>query len=656
MTKIQSITAHVWDQDLALHPTRPVVVITGPNEAGKTSRLRLPELATQKSGRSFPLVGERPAPFYVSAGFETIDGPLLVTREVDHRGKHTLTLNGRNGAIAKNQAYIDRVLGEASSWSVSQLMGMTPEKRLAWLEDRVLQADDTDIADRLVAHAAKLDHVLGGHQMPETCTKAVLVDLLQQVDGARRAADADARRLLQVVNHDREQAQSESLPPHSVDHYRAQIAKIDADIAALAEEIGRADGAQRTRDALKRQIEMATKAASDVPDETVDEIQARWTAGIDKLAEELRQREQAASLAATADEEATVAASEARLAVKSADEKVDDAAGAALAAKDAAATFAGGSCPTCGSAVDESTIEAQLDAVGDANSAYEKLRKVRKGLRVKADTAAAAKATAGAALKAARVAVDDVKDHLARAKRDRDQALSDFARRVDAAGKASKDLEQYQAQLAALPTDVTVEAQREQLEALKADRKVAVVAADVLNDHAVVLAQREEHRMALSDAQGRREAANELIAALGPRGLLGELLADAFGPLVEQVSDFLEPITGSRIWVETDGGFRWGYERGGVRVPIETASESHQAAAYTALGVVVRASLGGWRFVAIDGLEVMEHQRRIAFVAALITACNTNVLDDAWVAWVEDGCGVPEDAHHVVLTGGASCS
>lgn len=642
MAKLQSIHATIHGHLVSLAPEAPVIVITGPNEAGKTTTLYSPNLAITASRGDFPLVGKSGARFNVEARFDE----LHVRREVDRKGKHVLTVDGVNGRIDEAQARIDEVLGEAYRFDLVQFQAMTPAKRLRWLEDQVLESVDRDLVPDLEPYIDRICALLtsdeGDYLIETPIYQAHLVTILEHIREADRAAHSDALRLGKAVQQDEREAADQSLPTGTVNSWRAKVDDLDQQASGLVRELGRIEEAQRSRVNLERRISEVEGVITAGQEVDLDGIVDAKDVAIRLTAESIEEQgKEIARLSA-----------EARDADKAAEEKVKAYGEASKGIASIEATIA--ALTTAPPFLCESCQSQWSDESAAAKERLDEASAKAKGASTQADAAKRRAVKSARSLAEAERIKSKLSDDLRELRRLKDVELSAARKAVEEAKRAADQLEQLRAEAADIPDDLAAGAIQEQLDGIKAERREAQVNADRLTDASVLLANREQRRIDLDAAKDRRDEARELLAELGSNGLLGRVLAEATGPFVDRVNAILHPVTGSFLWVETEGGLTWGYSRGhGLEssVPLETASESHQMAMAIAVVIAIRSQLGGWRAVFVDGIEVMEATRRTAFVEQLIGACTGGLLDDAWVASVEDGWVPPAGVHHVQLGG-----
>ena len=655
MTALRRATGNgIFDQSISIAPECPVLVITGPNESGKTSRLHLPELVVGPvSGGNYPLLGKSPSRFSSDALYD--DG-MLITRETDRKGKPVLTLDGVSSAddgetLKTIQAMIDDRLGAAHGWSIGDLMALTPAKRLKWLEDRILESVDGDLTGSVAPFAKRVVHLCTYDELPSPLSQADLVAMLADIREADKEAHSEALRLGRVVKQEQIGARSDNFPGGTVDGWRAKAEEYQTQITALERQQQGIETSRTARAALQSEIEGKTKTAADALKIDVDAIRAQNADAIAKAAELVEKHAQVVTQTRETEAEAhdrieplETAEREARdilVQVQTAHDGLADRLGKM--------TESEGQCSICGSSISADDVQAVREELTRLAAKLLAAENAASGALGLVASARRQHTKTERAVNAAKDAVRDAEEALRVTERDAKDAEASAQKQIEDGTAAHDDLEQLRAKLDALPADLANEAIDEQITALKTSKSEAVTSADALSDSMQTIAAREEHRTQLSDAKDRRDEARDLIAELGPNGLLGRILSGAFGPLVETVNKYLEPVTGSKLWVETEGGFTWGYERDYKRVPIETASRSHRAIAMLLFAGVVRSKLGGWRFVTIDDCENLEAARRTALVTQLIRMCDDGLLDQAWVAAVSDNWTPPEGVHHIQI-------
>ena len=561
--RIKSIEADVFGRHFDLTPESPVVVITGPNAAGKTTLLRVPELAVREGGRKpFVRVGKAPQDFSVDLTLEMNGKPATVHREV-RKGTHTLSINGKPGGVDKGQAMLDITLGDAFAFDVGQLMGMTPDARLKWLQDNVLGAGTADLTKQLEPFTARLAKL--GVTLPEKPTADDLRRLVADIAEARLAKDRDCKRL--AGDMEREEAGAKASPLGNAEELAAKLEQLATEIEEVQRQRGKAAGAKEAVTTLQQRIQERETAIQQAEGTDPDAVREKWE----------HATEESAAVEETAKDEWATADAE----IKRLEAELD------------AARQVG---------------QVKLLAVNDATADVEHIVE-----EAKAEIAAAVQAK-------------------------------------ERAAHAAAELQQLRTDLDTIDTDVDVEALDATLVTLRAERTTTQETVRNIEAHADERAVYQRHKKEHAEAVALRTLANVLGSELGAGGLLGEALADTFGDLIATVDKLLEPVIGARVWMDSGEGFAWGLQRGDERIPIHTVSESEEMAALSAFAIAIRHHLGGWKFLAIDGLEVMQGERRTAFVEAMVKACEEGLLDGCWMAAVADSWEVPTDGvHHVEM-------
>jgi len=663
--KIANVEAsQIFGRNYHLAPECPVVVITGPNEAGKTSLLSLPRLAVTPAPVSkFVLLGQSPDRFQVVLKYD--DG-TLVDRQVK-RGKHTLALNGERGTPRNVQPLVDNLVGEAFGWSFQQLLGMTPAARLEWLEANILDSQGRDFRQQVAPYVARINHIMGSEIVPPDVeiTRERLVAYLDTLKAEDKAVNRDANRLHKVVAHDEKEAAAVDLPPGTVASWRAKGDELDKQIEQLAQQQGQAEGAAQGRDAIKARIadlEQLIQQGQDVDLEAMKKDQAAElkqlkadVAELDKELKEATDKKLEARGNNTLAHDRTTAA---EAAVDTIQAQIDE-----HQQRIERVQHGGGQCPlipdkACDALKDPALLDQmnawadtlQADLVKAQDEVKAAKTKEEASHRLMQHPAKVAREVQAKATRAEAKLDELPKQHA--------QALADAEAKLAEVERLVSELDTKRGELLALPDNLADEGIAAQLEGLRTEKAQAILNADTLTDNAAAVAERLKHQKELDDAVDKRDEIRDLLRDLGPKGLLGRILADAFGPLVGQVNHYLKPITGSTIWFDADGGLSLGYSRPTIeegKVPLETASESHAVVISTIVAAVVLSKLDGWRHLAIDGLEVLSKDRtsnhpdlpprRDGLVLALVAMCNDGLLDDCWLASVDDGWQPPEGVH-----------
>jgi len=573
--KIKSINADIFGQKFALEPTSPVVVITGGNAKGKTTLLRVPELAVREGGRTpFVRVGKKPQDFVAEMVLEANGKDAAVRREV-RKGKHTLAIKGEPINVDKGQGVLDATLGEAFAFEPKKMLAMTAAAQLKWLQDNVLGAGTEDLAPKLADYKKRLGKLY--ITIPDTVNADGLRALVKEIMGAHKDHDRDVKRLAGEVEHG---APSDDAPDGDPDALAAKLTELATEIEDVQRQRGAADGAKDAVAKLQASIQERETAIQQAEGADPDAVVTKWEHATNE----------AQQLQADAEEAATTALAEceeARRAMEVAKKKAQKASEASMRAR-AKAT------------------EIEREAAVDIQAATQA---------------------------------------------------------KELADNAASELQQLRTDLDTIDSDVDVEALDNTLLGLRTERTTTQASITAIETHADARAVHRGHVDDHKRAIAMRTMAHELGKELGPKGLLGEALASTFGELVTAINETLTPVIGCEVWMDSSDGFAWGIVKDGKRIPIHTASESEQMATFADFAIAVRNKLGGWRFLAIDGIEVMEATRRTAFVESMVAACEAGLLDGCWLASVtnvikvlEDGSELldwtpPAGCHHVQMGG-----
>jgi exonuclease SbcC len=155
----------------------------------------------------------------------------------------------------------------------------------------------------------------------------------------------------------------------------------------------------------------------------------------------------------------------------------------------------------------------------------------------------------------------------------------------------------------------------------------------------------QQNQVDVKKADANVEALKQLIVALGPKGLQGEMIKERIGPLSKIVNDLLHAIDPEKelVFRFQDGRgneiFEMGWKRGEQFIPFEALSTGERvlfsAALMTAL-ILFREPR--CRLLLVDHLESVDLHHRRRFIEALCTFVDEGHLDHFIAAGVE---GIP---------------
>ena len=642
--------------NIEVNLTSDVLLVTGSNEAGKTTTITLPELILAgPTGKRWPVLGESPG-YDCEATADFVNGDarrVTVIRGIE-RGTHWASFDGRPGKLKSVQEKISAALGEAYTFNLADFTGMTAGKRLAWMEARILGTGGWD-AERL-AHeiaAAQLDerfNLLGLALDGEHAPRDGLVRLIAAAKSARLDVRREKTRLTAAVAQQKTETDAEGLPVGTVPEWRGKLSTLQGERAQLAKAQGRIQGAKdalgahvKAQEATAAAIETAQKKISDslgaqvVKDEEIDRLRALVT----EAAAAYEPVHTALLLAATAAERER-ADYAAALAEGVTAKSVRAAAWAAVAVVEASQT----------------DLDRVLVGSG-ARRLYERVAEAGRGVvelacRLPDDSASLA---AAAAEEEAKAPVRAAKRTLDAAKKQQQQAEKDLARlqREEAAGRV--DVTRLQAQAAELAEAQIAAGETtgedgltDALEVIRVQAEEAEGAIDRLTDAAAAKALTMQRQMELEIVERKRVAALELEKALTT--ILERMLTEAVQPFLAPINAITQDVMGTDAYADLAGGFDFGVVRDdGTRVPWGTCSESQQTALLLAFSIAVQGRLGGaWRRLVVDGLECMDADRRTRFMLAMRACLDRGELDTLICASVADGWEPPAEALAQVVT------
>lgn len=661
-----SFTARGRTFDLTT-PEPAVHVVVGANATGKTTLLNAVALVCPTSA-----VDRRPMPgeaFSLLATLDDPDGePMTIMRKVTDKGDHKLQVGrDRKATITSTLATIHARLGPSSVWSMDDLMGLSPDKALAWLEAQVIDSGVVDIGKGIEPHLSRLTMFLGQFSRQGGATlesilgeggtfdRDKLVAVITELQGCWREANARVREgnsLIERYEKDRETA---DLPAGTVETWRAERDNAQAEVERLSRTLGEATGLQVTRDRLTQDIAtMAAEYDGTVIDDP-EAVRAALQPAVDEAEKVYQQTSADVDKAREAYNNAMAKRQEAEQKKASASGLLEG-----LSSTNVSGLVpydAGEKCDRCGSIVTAATaarvaqiVEAHerqrdeaIDAVTQADNAVTQADlAVNEAGRVLAHMEKI-HATAGREQSAAHMAMTKGIADAERARERRD----DLAQRLTTSRE----------KLSTLPEPPNVSVTRAQLVALAEQHKQADANADRLQDWQGRRADNARHLIELDKAEEDRTEARELINDLGSKGVLGSVLSSGLTPLVSTASEYVERVIGNPLWCEGEGGFQWGIVHAGTKITHTAMSNSERAVAMMFLGIAIKARLGGWRCVVLDDMENLDNvseasnteTRRDRFILELHAAMKDGLLDEAWTACVQDGWTPPNVAAVTVL-------
>jgi len=676
----------VLDYDVVVED--PILLIIGPNEAGKSTLLGVPGICIHgPRGAQWPVLGKSPGyDFHASVSLTDDDGRTQVIGRGMDRGSQYLSINGRPGTLKNVQARVSATVGQATTFDVRAFLGMTPARRLTWMENEILEGSGWT-RERIVSELATTEitdieckpntewattlldtmRVAGGEAEkslpPEVVAMVVrtaLVSAIEKAGDISREADATAKRLNRALEQGAKDADSAALQHGTIPQWRETLAELQKERGGLLEKKGKIDGAAEVHRTAVKTAELHTKATAQSVEAIATAETELATAERQLATAQLQSKgsgddhEQLAAEARTAIDKHSATQEEmttARDALTDAGKLVADLGGQQKAVKPLAEIVADmrfvlETLSLRGASLSPAEVRVRewIDKHNPAriHSAYSAAQATEQDASKALTVAQRAEAVAAADKKLAT-------DALATNEQKRRDYDGQNTRATRAVETATARLERHRVTLKELETGSVAVAEAaaqlpgsadegldDALAGVGASIEEAEAAITALNDTQLAKALRMERTSAKTASETKRTNARELIKAL--RSVLETLLAETTAPLVDAVSRVTLAAMGCRAYVEVVGGFDIGCVRDDdTRIPWATCSESQQLVLVLALAVAVKAKLGGWRWLAVDGLECMDEARRGSFVIAMHEAIQREELDTFIGACVEDG-------------------
>jgi hypothetical protein len=588
-----------------------VTVFHGPNGAGKTTMLNAPVIA---------LGGGEPS-ISVSA---TWDNGTTVHRSTVFGAPQPLLVVHPRGAVSKVRAaeeFIATDLGRAWSWDAAEFLALSDRKRTEELR-RYIHLDIP--MER--ARAAVLEAV------PD------LFELIPQITGSITAGQVWVAAVVEslqeawrVCNATKKSANAaptaatlQDLPGGTVASWRERRDEIDLDLGAARTKLGRLEGGADGRrmletdltqtrrnldsaerdlmghtqrcNAQRRQIEEANRdgAGEEANRKKMEaglpqmrERKAEMDRLIQRTEAQLRDAEAAAAVSAAATELGIVALLE-RVTSLTGTHYADDARRILAVLADVGT-------------VDSNALRAEVaGSKGQSEALFRRITGHESMIRQWQDPYADAK-------RAEAQLVTMIE-------------LEDRARANVAALKAR--VTQLTDQLATVSQGTEVTAIGTSIRGLEQERAIAERNIDRLNDAVQAQLMREQ----LSTAAERAESMRARVRDAGTkiRAVETALLDEATSPLLAPATTLTQAVLGLNLGLKLiDGG---SHVTLGHR-PLAEHSESERVVAMMALQVAVQTQIGGWRVAVVDGLEVLDEDRRFPFFQAVTDLVDQGRLD-----------------------------
>lgn len=285
---------------------------TGPNEAGKSTRLGIPDLVTN-GGRNgvFPVVGRPTSGFRAWMALEHDSGRVTLERGWDGRAT-VCRIDGVKVGVRDFDARCAELVGSAGVWRLSDLTSLSPSDRLGWIERELMAGGEAigpwftealveaignakswalpeleDVSPGAPATADDVQRLRRGTRdllaehdltealrprgkrykvppMPKPPADGALARTLVVEAGARvRLMKRIARQALDAakgaVKRATDAGRVEGLPAGTVAEWRDKAERIARDIAASERELAEADAAHVAREGVQESLDAAQK-------------------------------------------------------------------------------------------------------------------------------------------------------------------------------------------------------------------------------------------------------------------------------------------------------------------------------------------------------------------------------------------------------------
>lgn len=634
-------SSHIHNRFAFDHATGPLTVITGKNEAGKSTLIGLISLVTNgPKGKNWPVLGETPT--YDCSATLTFDDGTKVGRGIV-MGKHACLTDGRWAGPRAGHGQIVSAVGASSYFSISAFLGLSAAKRLDWLEQEILgvskwDAEKTATATNKLLLTATTSAVVTIHNdvVTEDCGGEVFWPYADKLKELATESDRTIRaRRGAIKTMDAELAGFE-VPGGTIPMHDGRIEEIDAELGTLREQ----DGKEKAQDAERARLSTAIEGRqTEIESWRASDFAAERTIIMEKVAENTRSTDAATTVLETA--RASLLKAEATHVV-------------------AAERMSGTGLPV--------PVRGLIDDIREyitveVTPQHPLLDRIDQLLDDNKDTAArvlkmqldAATRTMDAARKDVRVALSAL-DGLEKYMVGHTSALESVSgsekQRDSKITEWSKEVESNQALINALtvsdPTQTA--ALKSSLEEERADLKKKI---QKLNDHAGLTNSRRQADQEKVDATADRTAAKERLALVEP--LKAEQIREGLEPLNTPLMRISACALVSRfaVLLVDESGLKLSYcnadRPGAPPVDYNTCSRSTQVVIALSLRAAIIEKVGGWRCLEVDNFEHLDIERRDGFLAAVVAEMNDGHLDNVVVASVTDGWTPPAMATHINL-------
>lgn len=610
------------------------VVWHGPNGVGKTTRL----LATQVALNG-PMDG-------IGSGRVTIEFDAPNVRMIERSlSPHTLTFHpgGKLQIRAGQERIAEEVTGPVTAGSLREFIGMTAADRIRFLEQ--LSGDECSLG---LADARKLlgGNAVAGKILDEAAGrfgdvgfKEFLTKLAERLTGEFSEANANVRRCEKAREKFVEIRTDAPIPEGTLRAKRDELAGIETQLSEANVRKGVALNATGARldaeNLLRAKEEAAARIERDIRD--LEAIAKTKAPAMDSGAlEKLREADEAAGKAYAAADARAMEAGQTALALSSTLSVV----------RRMLKAVRGGKCPTCGTA--GKALESRVAEMTEEEK------------KLTAESAAADKASQEAI--AARDRVCQERTAAGKALAD---ATYEMRRRFQAASEAAKaakqaaealprkhtELETVQGEIrdakARVDAAVAVDAggalkEVERLEALRAQARTQLQALEAQKTR-ILDAQRVEED--LRTARETLEAVKLLQKALGPKGLLGEVIAMNLAGLEVPAKAMVKAVDPSLTFAFRieDGHCDFGCIRDSTWISYDGLSASEQAAVCAGLLVAfASASKAPWKVLILDDLEHIVGERRTNLLATIGKMVEHGEIDNFLGAMATEEESFPE--------------
>lgn len=627
MRTIKRISSSGWRAQEFDEPTSRKMAFLGPNGAGKSTRLEIPDVALlgPRDGRSIQALKNVSPAFTVTA---ELDGGLTVTRTIDGEhsihiapaGKGKLTLAKAQERIIEETGlaplYIDlsSLLSKTESELREKLLGLCPEPRERTKDEvsALLSECKADVSEAALAHVEEaIAEVLGCWKSGPVldAIQALLTDKERGLgvqytywNKIKRSSAEAGQAIAQAKNED----EAASLATGNIEGLAREIADLQAQLEATAGEAAEYASREREANRLKNEIEECERLmAADIQEDPEPRIA------------EIEQELQGIDLASA---ETEIQGLRERIANETA--QIDS-------LKDRAHRIKGGRCELIGQACPAlADPDARKKIQTEMEGEYKRRKEIQRVAQERKQTLETIFRTNAQRRR-------DLENERARLQKAAISRAKELERRRGAEDRLAK----ARAAQAAMPPTLAAPAEDPQAIRTVIRERQGQRDAKIRAGEAARLQWREIQKAKVAEEVLR--AVKAMQAALGPQGLLGAILAESIGPLIDAANEVMQTIRPERIEARLVDQTSLGWNRDGVFIDWRNLS-SGEKLIFTASVVAGAVAMlkPALPILLIDDFEKIHPDQRPDVLKALDGLSER--FGNIWIAAAVDNLPLPE--------------